>query len=155
MKEFSLHAELWLPRPLEEVFPFFAEAGNLGKITPPWLKFQLLTPGPLEMKLGLLIDYRIYVRGLPLRWQTEIVDWNPPHQFVDVQRRGPYRLWHHTHRFQERDGGVFCTDDVRYFPIGGALINRLLVRRDVEKIFAYRAQRLHEIFGAARNSTTA
>jgi ligand-binding SRPBCC domain-containing protein len=146
MQEFTLHRELWLPRSLEEVFVFFAEARNLETLTPPWLKFEVLTPDPIKMKAGTLIDYRIQIHGIPIRWRTEITDWNPPHQFVDLQLRGPYTLWHHTHTFAARDGGTQCVDDVRYHPRGGALMNWLFVRRDVEKIFDYRRERLVEIF---------
>ena len=90
MKEFTLHTELWLPRPRDEIFPFFAEARNLEAITPPWLKFEVLTPAPIQMRPGALIDYRIRVHGFPIRWRTEIAEWDPPHRFVDVQLRGPY-----------------------------------------------------------------
>ena len=145
MKEFTFHTELWIPRPRDEVFAFFADAHNLQAITPPWVKFEVLTSKPIEMKTGALIDYRIRVHGLPIRWRTEITEWNPPHHFVDEQLRGPYTLWHHTHTFEERDGGTLCMDDVRYRPRGGALMNWLFVRRDVERIFDYRQQRLHEI----------
>jgi ligand-binding SRPBCC domain-containing protein len=145
MKEFSLHAEIWLPRPRDEVFPFFAEARNLEELTPPWLKFEVLTP-EVSMKPGTLIDYRIKIHGIPIRWRTEITEWDPPYRFVDVQLRGPYSLWHHTHTFEEKDGGTLCTDDVRYRPIGGALMNWLFVRGDVERIFNYRQQKLREIF---------
>ena len=148
MTEFKFETELWLPRSRGGVFPFFAEARNLETITPPWLKFEVLTPAPIAMHPGALIDYRIRVHGLPIRWRTEILEWNPPHQFVDVQIRGPYQLWHHTHIFAERDGGTLCLDRVRYCPRGGALINWLFVRRDVEKIFAYRQKRLREIFNS-------
>jgi ligand-binding SRPBCC domain-containing protein len=96
MKEFALHTELWLPRPRDEVFLFFAEARNLEAITPPWLKFEVLTPPPIRMRAGALIDYRIRVHGIPLRWRTEIAEWQPPHRFVDVQLRCPYTLWCHT-----------------------------------------------------------
>ena len=113
MKEFSFQTELWLPRPREEVFSFFADAHNLQTITPPWVRFEVLTPKPVQMKPGALIDYRIRVHGLPIRWRTEITEWNPPHRFVDVQIRGPYTLWHHTHSFEERDHGTLCRDHVR------------------------------------------
>ncbi len=146
MNAFLFHAELWLPRPRDEVFEFFSNALNLQALTPPWVNFQVLTPAPIPMRAGTLIDYRIRVRGLPLRWRTEITEWDPPHRFVDVQLRGPYRLWHHTHTFEERDGGTLCLDDVRYRPVGGWLVNRLFVRRDVETIFAYRQQQLRERF---------
>ena len=150
MKEFILQTELWLPRPRDEIFPFFAEARNLETLTPPWLNFEVLTPMPIVMRAGTLIDYRIRVHGIPIRWRTEIAEWQPPHRFVDVQLRGPYALWHHTHTFEERDGGTLCADRIRYRPRGGALINGLFVRRDVERIFRYREQRMKELFGSER-----
>lgn len=146
MKEFTLHTEQWLPRPLGEVFPFFSEARNLESLTPPWLNFEVLTPGPIAMRPGTLIDYRIRIHGVPVCWRTEITAWEPPHRFVDVQLWGPYRLWHHTHTFAAQDGGTYCTDDVRYHPWGGTLTNWLFVRRDIERIFEYRRQRLEEFF---------
>jgi ligand-binding SRPBCC domain-containing protein len=148
MKEFTFKTELWLPHPRGDVFTFFSEAHNLEAITPPWLKFEVLTPAPIAMAPGTLIDYRIRLRGIPIRWRTEIIEWNPPASFADIQLRGPYRLWHHTHTFEERDGGTLCGDLVRYYPRGGALINWLFVQRDVEKIFRYRQDRLREIFTA-------
>ena len=146
MKEYTLHAEQLLPRPRDEVFSFFADARNLEALTPPWLKFEVLTPAPIEMRPGALIDYRIRVHGLPIRWRTEITAWNPPHRFVDVQLSGPYTLWHHTHTFEERNGGTLCCDDVRYRPRGGALMNWLFVDRDVKKIFDFRQERLRAFF---------
>ena len=95
MKEFTFEAETCVPRPRSEVFPFFAEARNLQTLTPPWLKFEVLTPSPIILRPGTLIDYRITVHGLPIRWRTEIAEWDPPHRFVDVQLSGPYTLWHH------------------------------------------------------------
>ena len=149
MKEYALCAEHWLPRPRGEVFPFFSEARNLEELTPPWLKFEVLTPAPIVMRPGLHIDYQIKIHGIPIRWRTEIVAGDPPHRFVDVQLSGPYTLWHHTHTFEERDGGTLCRDEVRYRPRGGALIYWLFVRRDVERIFDYRKKRLDEIFSRA------
>jgi ligand-binding SRPBCC domain-containing protein len=146
MGEFLFTAEQWLPRPRSEVFPFFSEARNLEILTPPWLKFEVLTPAPIVMKAGLLIDYRIKIHGIPIRWRTEITEWDPPNHFVDNQLSGPYTLWHHTHTFTERDGGTLCEDRVRYNPIGGALMNWLFVRADVERIFAYRKEKLKELF---------
>jgi ligand-binding SRPBCC domain-containing protein len=146
MKEFHFNAEQGLPRPLAEVFPFFSEARNLERITPPWLQFEVLTPNPIEMRVGTLIDYRIRIHGIPISWRTEIIAWEPPHKFVDVQLSGPYKLWHHTHTFEERDGGTLCRDEVRYWPRGGALMNWLFVRGDVERIFRYREEKLREIF---------
>jgi ligand-binding SRPBCC domain-containing protein len=155
MKEFIFEAETYLARARSEVFPFFAEARNLQTLTPPWLKFEVLTPSPIILRPGALIDYRITVHGIPIRWRTEITEWDPPHRFVDVQLSGPYTLWHHTHTFEERDGGTVCADRVRYRPRGGALIHWLFVRRDVQRIFQYRQQRLNELFGSVVNKSVA
>jgi ligand-binding SRPBCC domain-containing protein len=143
----SFHAELWLPRPRPEVFAFFADARNLEAITPPWVKFEVLTPAPIEMRAGTLIDYRLRVHGFPIRWRTEITLWEPPFRFADTQLRGPYRRWVHTHGFEEKDGGTLCLDDVSYAVPGGALIERLFVRRDVERIFAYRQETMRRLLG--------
>jgi ligand-binding SRPBCC domain-containing protein len=128
------------------VFGFFSDALNLEVITPPWLRFEVLTPVPIVMRAGALIDYRIRIHGLPIRWQTEILEWEPEVRFVDTQRRGPYALWHHTHTFVEEAGGTMCLDEVQYWPRGGALMNRLFVRRDVVRIFEFRSKRLQELF---------
>lgn len=133
--------------PREKVFPFFADARNLETLTPPWLNFNVLTPGHIEMRDGALIDYQLRVHGLPVCWRTEITGWNPPYSFCDEQRRGPYRRWRHTHTFMEKDGGTLCRDEVVYAVPGGALVNRLFVQRDVKRIFAYRAQALQKHFG--------
>jgi hypothetical protein len=143
----TFESALWLPAPREKVFPFFADARNLAVITPPWLQFQILTPGEIPLRVGAIIDYRLRVHGIPIRWRTEITSWNPPDRFVDEQRRGPYRLWRHTHTFAEEKGGTRCTDRVDYAVAGGWLVNRLLVRRDVEIIFKYRETALKERFG--------
>lgn len=152
VKEFLFETELWLPRPRSEVFSFFSDAHNLETITPPWLKFEVLTPRPIPMRSGTLIDYRIRIHGIPVRWRTSIAAWQPPFQFADEQLQGPYKLWHHTHTFEEHDGGTLCTDRVRYYPCGGALINRFFVRRDIEKIFDYRRLKLVEFFTRTRNA---
>ena len=143
---FQLETELWLPHRRDEVFHFFADAFNLETLTPPWLKFEVLTPRPIVMHVGLQIDYRLRLRGLPLRWRSEITAWEPPGRFVDEQRRGPYRAWIHEHTFEERDGGTLARDRVQYAVIGGQLVNHLFVRRDVEKIFHFRREKLQELF---------
>ena len=150
MRVFTLSSRVVLPRPLRDVFPYFAEARNLEKLTPPWLRFEVLTPVPVEMAAGARIDYRLRLRGIPIRWQSEITAWEPPTRFVDEQRRGPYRLWIHEHRFEERDGMTVAEDFVRYAIPGGSLVHRLFVRRDVERIFEYRRDRMRLTFGAAR-----
>lgn len=138
-----------MPRPREEVFAFFADAGNLQTITPAWLRFEILTPRPIAMRRGALIDYRLRLHGWPVRWQTEITAWEPPHRFVDEQRRGPYRQWIHEHGFMDQDGGTLCWDSVKYSVPGGELVHRLFVRRDIERIFAFRASKLCDLFGNA------
>jgi ligand-binding SRPBCC domain-containing protein len=134
-----------LPGTPSEVFPFFADARNLEAITPPFLRFSVVTPEPIEMRVGALIQYRLQLHGVPVRWLTSIQAWDPPHRFVDVQVTGPYALWHHTHTFSPCDGGTLMRDVVRYaIPFGplGELAHRLFVARDVERIFAFRQQEL-------------
>ncbi|HEX7287492.1 MAG TPA: SRPBCC family protein [Candidatus Angelobacter sp.] len=146
----KLVREQMVPRPLSQVFEFFSRAENLQTITPPWLSFNVLRVRPQVVRKGTLIDYRLKVHGLPLGWTSEIVIWEPPHRFVDVQVRGPYKLWHHTHRFAEESGGTRITDEVLYqLPLGllGDLAHWALVRRDVKKIFEYRAARVRSLFG--------
>ncbi len=147
MKTFHFQVEQSLPRPLDEVFPFFADARNLEKLTPDWLRFDVLTPDPIEMAVGTTIDYRLRWHGIPLRWTSEIAAWDPPHRFVDRQIRGPYRLWHHEHRFAAADGGTRITDEVEYAVWGGALANRIGVARDIARIFAHRHRVLDKLYG--------
>jgi len=149
MNTHLFETEQWLPEPREKVFPFFADARNLEVITPPWLNFRILTPGEIPLRVGALIDYTLRIHGIPVRWRTEITGWNPPHRFVDEQRRGPYRLWRHTHTFTDQNGGTHCHDRVEYAVPGGALVNKLFVRHDVKTIFDYRAKALKRHFGAA------
>jgi ligand-binding SRPBCC domain-containing protein len=145
--EVVLHREVWLPQPMDRVFAFFSDATNLEALTPPWMRFRILTPTPIPMFAGQLIDYRLRVRGIPIRWRTRIEVWEPPFRFVDVQVRGPYHLWHHQHSFESRDGGTLCSDVVTYRPRGGSLIQRLFVDPDVRRIFDYRSDRLRELMG--------
>lgn len=146
MKTHTFAAELWLPQSRDNVFRFFADAHNLQTLTPPWLNFIVLTPKPIEMRPGALIDYRLRIHGFPVRWQSEITAWEPPLRFVDVQRHGPYRRWIHTHIFKTQGNGTLCQDHVDYAVPGGSIVNRLIVRRDVKKIFRYRQQVLNELF---------
>ncbi len=142
---YELRVEMWLPRPPEEVFPFFADAHNLERLTPSFLQFHVLTPAPIAMGVGTLIDYRLRVRGLPIRWQSRIEAWDPPCLFIDRQIKGPYRLWHHEHEFEEHEGGTIVRDRVLFRAPGGWLVHHLLVNRDVASIFRFRQQKLRQI----------
>ena len=146
MKTHSLETEVWLPQPLDAVFHFFADARNLATLTTPWLRFSILTPGPIQMKAGALIDYRLRLWAIPIRWQSEITAWEPPHRFVDEQRRGPYRRWIHEHTFVERDGGTLACDRLQYSVLGGSLADYLFVARDLKRVFAFRQETLRRIF---------
>ena len=114
MKVFTLVREQVLPGAPEDVFPFFADARNLEAITPPILRFEVVTPGEIAMRVGTLIQYRLTLRGIGVDWLTSIQEWDPPHRFVDVQVRGPYQLWHHTHEFAPHPEGTLMRDTVRY-----------------------------------------
>jgi ligand-binding SRPBCC domain-containing protein len=145
MNERTLARTTFVARPRAEVFAFFADPGNLETLTPPWLRFRLRTPRPIEMREGLRLDYRLRLRGLPIFWQSEITAWDPPYRFVDEQRRGPYRRWIHEHFFLERDGGTEIVDRVRYAVLGGRLVERLFVDRDLDRIFEFRRERIAEL----------
>jgi ligand-binding SRPBCC domain-containing protein len=138
---FQFRTETIIDAPIHEVFSFFSKAENLERITPPWLKFRIITPPPIKMMSGTLIDYNLSLYGIPFRWQTEIETWEPPHRFVDRQLKGPYKSWIHEHIFIEAERGCIIKDHVTYSLYGGYLgsvINSLFVRRDIMKIFQYR-----------------
>ncbi len=147
MRLYHLDTATWLPKPLPEVFAFFADAVNLETLTPPWLRFELRTPAPIKMAPGTLIDYRLRLHGLPIRWRSEIAVWEPPTRFVDEQRRGPYRLWRHAHTFAEEDGGTRVEDHVEFGAFGGLIVNEWIIARDLRRIFSYRHRQLHRLFG--------
>lgn len=144
---YVLTAEQWLPRPLSEVFEFFSDAHNLQKLTPGNLNFQVISDSPIEMRVGTLIDYRLRLRGLPLRWRSLISVWEPPYRFVDEQVQGPYRHWHHEHMFEPEAEGTICRDRVHYTVPGGGLIHRWLVQPDLQRIFQFRRAALQQQFG--------
>ena len=152
---YVLTCSVVVPRSRNEVFTFFSDAFQLEQITPDWLNFQILTPGPIELKTGSLIDYRIRLHGIPIGWQTEISSWKPPFSFTDRQVRGPYWLWEHLHTFEVVEGGTLTVDSVRYRPIGGRFSNWLVVEKDLRRIFEYRRRRLLELFPAAATATEA
>jgi ligand-binding SRPBCC domain-containing protein len=140
-----------LDHPLDEVFAFFAQARNLERITPSWLRFSVLTPEPITMQTGTLIDYRLNYHGVPVGWTSQIEVWEPDAsnpQFVDRALRGPFGLWHHRHRFQSSGAGTVVDDEVHYaVPFGavGELAHPLFVARDLDRIFAYRHQAVERI----------
>jgi ligand-binding SRPBCC domain-containing protein len=144
-----LRRELFIPAPIEEVFDFFSDVRNLEAITPKWLHFRIVTPTPIAMQEGALIEYRLSWWFVHLRWKTVISQWKPPHFFVDNQLSGPYRLWEHTHSFREEDGGTRMFDSVRYelpFGVFGGIAHWLRVRRDLNRIFDHRAEVIQERF---------
>jgi ligand-binding SRPBCC domain-containing protein len=142
----ELRTTMLLSLPRVRVFEFFSDAHNLEAITPPWLHFTVQTPRPICMTKGALIDYRLRLHRIPIRWQSRISVWEPPYRFVDEQVHGPYRRWHHEHVFEEVDGGTLCRDIVQYDVPGGRVIDALFVRRDLEKIFLFRQRKLAELF---------
>jgi len=145
MKRSTLQRQLTLKRPLDEVFPFFADPHNLEALTPDFLKFRVLGMNTDVIQEGSEIDYALRLRGLPIRWRSRITDWNPPFGFTDEQIRGPYRLWHHEHRFEAHGERTIASDHITYAVIGGSLVDRFLVRPDLERIFDYRTQRMAEL----------
>jgi ligand-binding SRPBCC domain-containing protein len=145
MRIHTYSREQRLPGAPAAVFPFFADARNLEAITPPLLRFAMLTPDPVQMGAGTLLRYRLRVHRVPVGWLTQITEWDPPHRFVDEQLEGPYALWQHTHTFEDDGaGGTLMRDVVRYRLPFGALgtLAHGLVRRDIARIFDYRAARV-------------
>ena len=146
----TLRREQRIPRPIDQVFTFFSDAHNLEELTPPWLRFHVLSPRGIAIRKNTELNYRLRLHGISISWKTEIRIWDPPHRFVDLQRKGPYRLWHHTHLFEPFNGGTKMTDVVRYrlpFGILGRLAQAMFVDRDVEKIFDYRYEKIAALFG--------
>jgi ligand-binding SRPBCC domain-containing protein len=143
---YRLETRLFVPARLPDVFQFFSDARNLEKITPPFLRFKVLTP-ELTMREGTRIDYRLRLRGLPFRWQSEITAWEPNLRFKDEQRRGPYTYWRHVHLFREEAGGTLVEDGVEYDVPCGSLLHQWLVAPELMRIFRYRQEALARVFG--------
>jgi ligand-binding SRPBCC domain-containing protein len=149
-KRYILKREQWVTQTIGVAFEFFSRAENLQGITPPWLNFQI-TQLPAELRAGAMILYELRIHRLPVKWKTEIAEWDPPLRFIDVQISGPYRFWHHTHTFVEEHGGTLIRDLVRYeLPFGliGQTAHWALVQRDLKRIFDYRGERLRELLGS-------
>jgi hypothetical protein len=148
---YTLERQQRVAAPRHEVFAFFADAANLERMTPPLLGFEILTPQPILMHAGTHIDYRIKLHGIPMTWQTLIESYEPDDRFIDVQLKGPYKVWHHTHTFADApDGGTELGDCVRYvLPFGllGTIAHALVVKRQLRQIFDYRAEVMRELFG--------
>ncbi len=144
MIDLELERTQLVPRGLDETFAFFADPRNLEAITPPWLHFRILE-APDRLERGSFLRYRLRLYGIPVRWSTEIESWQPPRGFSDRQLRGPYLLWLHTHRFTPVAAGTEIYDSVRYRVPGGSFAPTRIVRRLVEEIFDYRAERLREL----------
>ena len=145
-----LETEFMLPAGIDEVFPFVADAGNLETITPPELQFRFVTPLPIEMRVGALIEYRLRLFGVPFSWLTEISVWEPGVRFVDRQLRGPFRLWHHEHRFESTPVGTTRLRDTVHYVLPFEPLGRIahpVVRARLDRIFAYRTERVRGIFG--------
>lgn len=148
---YTIHRHQKVAWSIDRVFEFFADAGNLDRLTPPWLNFQVRTPQPIAMHAGTRIEYTIRWKGIPLRWLTEIEQWIPDRQFIDVQIRGPYRLWRHVHRFEAMGKETVIEDEVQYaLPWGpiGVCAHYLLVERDIRRIFDFRSSKIHELMGS-------
>jgi ligand-binding SRPBCC domain-containing protein len=137
---------MFVPAPLPQVFSFFADARNLETITPPFLRFKVMTPG-VPMQVGARIDYRLRLRGVPFRWQSEITQWEPNVRFKDEQRRGPYSYWRHVHLFRTDGDGTLVEDGVEYDVAGGSLVHQWFVSPQLVRIFRYRQEALARIFG--------
>lgn len=146
-----LRYETVVRAPLLTTFAFFADAVNLERLTPPWVRFSIVTPLPIVMQAGLEIDYRIRLRGVPLAWTSRIDVWDPPRRFVDRQIAGPYLWWRHEHRFELAGTGTRVIDEIEYLP-RVAWLTAYIVRRDVERIFRYRQDALDDVFDHRRAS---
>jgi ligand-binding SRPBCC domain-containing protein len=150
VKTYILKQETIIHQPLETVFQFFSTAENLNRLTPPHLKFEILTPLPITMAKGTLIDYQLKIYYFPVKWKTEIIVWEPPYRFIDSQLKGPYRKWIHEHKFEAVGEKTKMTDTLEYAIPGGifsAIINNLFVKKDIQNIFNFREEQLLTIFG--------
>ena len=150
LKTFWLRTELWLPRGRDEIFQFFADPRNLDRLTPSWLQFRILSPADITMSKGTLLDYRLRIRGVPIRWQSEIARRTRPIVLSTAKPKDLYSLWLHEHTFAAHDGGTLVGDNVEYAVPGGTIVQKLLVAPDIARIFNYRHRVLQELFNPAQ-----
>lgn len=151
MKDQELHFQQWVPEKPEKVFAFFCNPQNLETLTPDFLHFKMLHSSTAQVEEGTLIDYQLRIHGFPARWRTEIRVWKPIEEFQDIQLKGPYSKWEHTHRFLPQDGGTLMEDQIVYrLPLGamGQFFAGIFVRKDVERIFTYRKMQIDRLFGS-------
>ncbi|MFY9254250.1 MAG: SRPBCC family protein [Fuerstiella sp.] len=153
-KAYILKSAVTLPVSRETLFDFFSDAFQLEQITPPLLQFKVLTPPPINIQAGTLIEYKLKLRGFPIRWRTEISTWDPPFSFTDRQLKGPYYLWEHLHTFHDTPNGTVVNDTVKYRVPGGRLVHALMVKNDLMTIFGYRQSCMQEIFATGQPGTS-
>jgi uncharacterized protein len=149
VKTYALSFAQQVARPLPEVFGFFSRAENLEALTPPWLNFKILDVKPQPVQQGTLVHYSLRIHGILVRWTSEIIEWKPPHRFVDLQLSGPYKLWRHEHHFETCQGGTLIADTINFaLPLGflGRLAYKIKVESDVKEIFAFREKMIRSLF---------
>jgi ligand-binding SRPBCC domain-containing protein len=151
----KLHSKTLVKENRDSLFEFFCNAENLAVLSPPWLRFEIVTPTPIEMEEGKIIDYKLKIHGIPIKWRTEITEWNPPFSFTDVQLIGPYSTWIHQHKFEEVDEGVLMHDLVQFKSPGWFLepiVHKLFVKNDLIKIFRYRIEEFSKKYNVLEQS---
>ena len=149
MENFTIYRSQFIDKPRDVVFSFFSKPENLEYITPPYLHFKIMNTLPVSMKEGQIINYKLRIRGISIKWSSLIKSYSPPFNFIDEQIKGPYSVWHHTHEFIEEKNGTRIIDNIIYkIPLGfiGKLINHFWVAKDLEKIFNYRQDKVNEFF---------
>lgn len=143
---YSLRMATFVRRPRAEVFAALSDASVLQQLTPPWVRYRIITPMPVEMRKGAIFDYAMRIRCLPVKWRTEITEWSPPELFADTQRRGPFREWRDRHLFSEIDEGTTLVEnDISYRVPGGRFVHRLFVRRDLLQVYRYEQRMMHNL----------
>ncbi|MBI2806949.1 MAG: SRPBCC family protein [Planctomycetes bacterium] len=156
MKTHIFQAHMWLPLAIEPVFAFFGDVANLSKISPPSVRIQTITPLPIEMRVGTIVEHRMSIRWFPIRWRSEITVWEPPVRFVDEQRSGPYRFWKHRHEFEVAEGGTWVRDHIEYRTHGWLfepIVNRIFVAPELRRLFAHRQKAIRDFLAPGTDAT--